>query len=218
MVERVRRRSTRDNALYLVYAITVLIVLILVFLGLLIRFIFFSRTVPHSVDERDFYYYQEMIKAYPKEMSYYTRFIEAALAINRLSEAERAIRKAMKLKPKYPFLRYYLAHVYYRQGKKKEYEKYLLEETKISSNPYAYYDLARLAKEKGDREKCIEYLKKALKENYYWADAHLFLAQVYEEAGNKKEAIKAYREVLKFIPDDVNALEGLKRLGAGVSE
>jgi len=218
VVERARRRSTRDISRYLVYAIAVLIVLILAFLGFLIRFIFFSKPVPQTVDERDFYYYKEMLKAHPKEMSYYSRFIEAALAVNRLEEAEKAIKKGMKLKPKYPFLRYYLAQIYYRQGKKSECEKYLLEEAKISSNPFAYYDLARLAKEKGDRKKCIEYLKKALKENYYWADAHLFLAQVYEEEGNKKEAIKEYQEVLKFIPDDPNALEGLKRLGAKTDE
>lgn len=213
MVERAKRRSAPDMSRYLIYFIAILVISILIFLGLLIRFIFFSKPVPRSVDERDFYYFQEMIKAHPKEMSYYVRFIEAAIATNRLNEAEEAIKKAMKLKPKYPFLNYYLAQIYYRQGKKVDCEKYLLKETKISSNPYAYYDLARLAKEKGDKNKCIEYLKSALKENYYWADAHLFLAQMYEETGNKKEALKEYKEVLKFIPDDKDALEGLKRLG-----
>lgn len=212
MVERVKGRSTIDVSRYLVYVIAVLVILILVFLGLLIRFIFFSKPVPRTADERDFYYFQQMIKAHPKEMSYYARFIEAAIASNRLQEAEEAIKKAMKLKPKYPFLNYYLAQIYYRQGKKEDCEKYLLKEIKISSNPYAYYDLARLAKEKGDRKKCIEYLKSALKENYYWGDAHLFLAQMYEEEGNKEAAIKEYKEVLKFIPDDREALEGLRRL------
>lgn len=212
MVERVEGRSTINASRYLVYAIIVLVILVLVFLGLLIRLIFFSKPVPRTADERDFYYFQEMIKAHPKVMSNYTRFIEAAIAINRLQEAEEAIKKAMKLKPKYPFLNYYLAQIYYRQGKKTDCEKYLLKEIKISSNPFAYYDLARLAKEKGDRKKCIEYLKSALKENYYWGDAHLFLAQIYEEEGNKEAAIKEYKEVLKFIPDDKDALEGLRRL------
>lgn len=212
MVERAKKRSTIDLSRYLVYIIIVLIISILFCLGLLIRFIFFSKAVPRTADERDFYYYQEMMKAHPKEMSNYVRFIESAIAINRLQEAEEAIKKATKLKPKYPFLNYYLAQIYYRQGKKVDCEKYLLKEIKISSNPFAYYDLARLAKEKGDNKKCIEYLKNALRENYYWGDAHLFLAQMYEEAGNKKEAIKEYKEVLKFIPNDKDALEGLKRL------
>ena len=214
MVEQVKRSSTADFSRYLIYAIVFLVVLILVFLGLLLKIIFFSKPVPRSVDERDFYYFQEMIKAHPKEMSNYVRFVEAAIAINRLSEAEEVIKKAMKLKPNYPFLNYYLAQIYYRQGKKADCEKYLLKEVKISSNPFAYYDLARMARERGDKKKCIEYLKKALKENYYWADAHLFLAQMYEETGNKMEAIKEYKEVLRFIPGDRDALEGLKRLGS----
>lgn len=64
-------------------------------------------------------------------------------------------------------------------------------------------------------QKSIDMFNKALNDGVKTEQIHLGLAKTYEEMGNKEEAIKNYREIVKLNPQNTDAANYLKKLEAG---
>lgn len=75
-----------------------------------------------------------------------------------------------------------------------------------------YYDLGRIRQAQGDLEQARGWLIEALLVNSTDADSLLLLGSVHEELGDLEEAEAAYRDVVRFVPDYVEAYESMRRL------
>lgn len=64
-------------------------------------------------------------------------------------------------------------------------------------------------------QKSIDMFNAALDDGVKTEQIHLGLAKTYEEMGNKEEAIKNYREIVKLNPQNTDAANYLKKLEAG---
>lgn len=64
-------------------------------------------------------------------------------------------------------------------------------------------------------QKSIEMFNTALKNGVNTEQIHLGLAKTYEEMGNKEEAIKNYREIVKLNPKNTDAVNYLEKLEDG---
>lgn len=87
----------------------------------------------------------------------------------------------------------------------------------IASENYQhiYYGRAVCRKETGDIEGAVEDLLKALEAAPRITNSSLLLGECYEELGEYDKAEAAYQDVLRFIPDSPEALDGLERLKKG---
>lgn len=87
----------------------------------------------------------------------------------------------------------------------------------IASDNYQhiYYGRAVCRKETGDLEGAVKDLLKALEAAPRITNSSLLLAECYEELGEYEKAEAAYQDVLRFIPDSPEALDGLERLKKG---
>jgi tetratricopeptide (TPR) repeat protein len=68
--------------------------------------------------------------------------------------------------------------------------------------------------ERGDHARAIEYYKKALAENPYFADAHFNLAVGLGNLGKREEALKHYEEAVRLEPSHIRARVNLAILYA----
>lgn len=75
-----------------------------------------------------------------------------------------------------------------------------------------YSGRAQCAYELGEVDKAISDLEKALETAPQQATLWVTLGDYYSETGKNKEAVAAYREALKYVPDYAEALAGLEKV------
>jgi len=74
-----------------------------------------------------------------------------------------------------------------------------------------YYSLGRIYFEKGDLEQAAAQVRESLAVRRMDADSWYLLGQVQERAGQWGEAVAAYSNAVRFVPDFVDAYRGLER-------
>ena len=131
--------------------------------------------------------------------------------LNRANEAIQATRQAIDRYPKNQdmALSFFLLLIEAEQYAEAEkvYRHYLTLDTQA---PNAHYNLGALALAQGRNEEAILSLQRAIKDAPNDTDAHLYLAQAFENAGQTQEAMHAYRRVLSLDPHNKIANERLK--------
>lgn len=107
-----------------------------------------------------------------------------------------------------------LANVYVGLENYKDAEKLLLKlQVSYPNDEQVLHSLGIVQREQGRYEEAVKSLQKGLAISKVSADMHYDLALVYEKMKNKEAAIKHFQKCIDFIPDFVEAREGLKRLG-----
>ena len=131
--------------------------------------------------------------------------------LNRANEAIQATRQAIDRYPKNQdmALSFFLLLIEAEQYAEAEkvYRHYLTLDTQAAN---AHYNLGALALAQGRYEEAILSLQRAIKDAPNDTDAHLYLAQAFENAGQTQEAMHAYRRVLSLDPHNKIANERLK--------
>ena len=86
-----------------------------------------------------------------------------------------------------------------------------------TSNPYAYYYFARLRSEKGEYKQSLGLLSKA---EILFKDSQFWLSNVYSLMGRNHESLfqyndakKRYEQALKLNEENIEAREGMERIG-----
>ena len=126
-------------------------------------------------------------------------------------EAAGLFRQALKVNPVFPDAHDYLARCYYRLGKTEEYVREREESAKLledaEEKAWQYYQVGYELFSWGEKEKALQTLEKAIKEDPFLADAHLLLGELYGEKGNWAKSGEHY----------VQALEGLEGESRGLA-
>jgi len=136
----------------------------------------------------------------------------------RYEEAANLFRQALRVNPTFPDAHDYLARCYYRLGKTEEYVREreesaeLLEDSKDKA--WQYYQMGYELFSWGEKEKAIQTLEKAVKENASLADAHLLLGELYGEKGNWTKSKEHYTQALEGLEGESR---GLALWGAAVA-
>ncbi|MEK6679401.1 MAG: tetratricopeptide repeat protein [Nitrospirota bacterium] len=86
-----------------------------------------------------------------------------------------------------------------------------------TSNPYAYYYFARLRSEKGEYKQSLGLLSKAeilFKDNQFWlSNVYSLIGRNHESLFQYNDAQKKYEQALKLNEENIEAREGMERIG-----
>ena len=86
-----------------------------------------------------------------------------------------------------------------------------------TSNPYAYYYFARLRSEKGEYKQSLGLLSKAeilFKDNQFWlSNVYSLMGRNHESLFQYNDAKKRYEQALKLNGENIEAREGMERIG-----
>ena len=131
--------------------------------------------------------------------------------LNRTNEAIQATRQAIDKYPKNQDMAFHLFVILFNAEQYAEAEKvyrhYLTLNTPAANTDYY---LGILALVQGRYEEAILSLQRAVKDAPNDTDAHLYLAQALENAGQTQEAVHAYRRVLTLDPHNKIASDRVK--------
>ncbi len=121
------------------------------------------------------------------------------MEVEEYDKAERAFRRALEIDPDFSEAKMNLGVLYFRMKDYKNAIRYLEETIKDEAFPkkhIAFYNLAKVYKEIGDKKKYMEYLKKATAYNPMFIAAQLELGNAYMDEKMYKEAEKLYKNLL----------------------
>lgn len=135
-----------------------------------------------------------------------------------LTAAVEALRKAEDLKGDYTPAQYYLAQVYERQEKLADAVKSM--ETLKASAPYdigVAMQLGLLYLRQGKNDVAKAELERALEIAPNYANAHWYLASIYEQENDIAAAIAEVEKIVETDPDNALVAQRLERLNAGLA-
>jgi tetratricopeptide (TPR) repeat protein len=198
----------------LIYTITILIIAIVALIGIMIKNVFLERNIPQNPAEQAFAQANALVQKDPKNAEYLFERAKANGDLGRTKSAIEDLRRAIELRPSAPMLHYTLARIYTDTGNDRNAVLELQSELKVTENKneLAWFDLGRIYNRHRDFEQAIYCLNNALLRMKSGADAHFELGKAYQGIGKYNLAASEYEEVLKFIPDDVDAQSALKKI------
>ena len=192
-----------------------IVVTFLLLLGLGELFIYRTYLNPRvsSKAQRDYLYYVQVLAEDPENVDAYLALAEAYLKQGDEKKAIETLERARKVDARDYRPAFEIGRLYYMKGDFERAQEYLQSAWKISpNNAYTAYFLGLIAYRQKKLPLSAYYLKKTVEFAPELADAHLLLAQIYESLQATESAIREYRETLKYLPDSVEANEGLRRL------
>ncbi len=127
-------------------------------------------------------------------------FSQAYQKTNYPLEAEREIRRALAINPKYPKANFFLGFLILEQGgseRLKDAGAAFEDELKLTPEDfYSNFFIGVVASSENNHEKAVKYLQKALQLNSKKSEVYLFLAQSQIELGDLVEAEKSLRQTI----------------------
>lgn len=176
---------------------------------------------PRTALERDYMDAKAAVKANPKSAKARLQLGIVLASMGRYDDSINELKQAMRLDPKNREAHYAMGLVYKDKGDEEKAIDYLEKAIKLHADEFpgsiyseAYYDMGQIYYEQKKYDKAIEAFEKAEMGNPTASDVVLALAEAYEKAGRKQDAISAYRGVLRLDSENKEAKDGLKRLGA----
>lgn len=140
---------------------------------------------------------------------------EAEIA-DRLTDALDALGDALTLKTDYAPAHFYTAATLERQGKLRDAVKKM--ETVVQANPRdvgAMFQLSLLYLKNNETDRAENQLKRAVQLAPNYANAHWYLAAIYERRGAIADAVKEIEAVLTSNPDNQSIKDRLAQLKSG---
>lgn len=194
-------------------AVILLLIMIFVLVGLIVRQVFFTPSVPRTEVERDLIDAKSSVKRSPSNPLAHYDLGLAYAQLGQDSNAMESFKQALKLDKKLAEAHYQIGQIYLnRKDEASAIDSY---KKTIEVNPgfaFAHYQLATLAYQKKNYKEASQYYEKTIEANSILADPYYYLGVCYEKLGKKDLAEKQYREALKYIPDMKDAKEAIKRL------
>ncbi len=138
-------------------------------------------------------------KIAPKEPQIWNALGITYMEVEEYKKAEEAFKKALENNPDHPESKMNLGILYLRTKNYQKAIKYLkeaLSDETFDKKHIAFYHLAKVYKELGNREKYLEYLKKATAYNPLFLEAQLELGSAYLDEKRYEEAERLYRSLL----------------------
>lgn len=136
-----------------------------------------------------------------------------------LSRAQAALDRAVELKPNYAPAHYQLAVVYQRQGRMNDAigkMESVAQYNQLDVGVFFQLGMMYLSRDgAGDRDRAKEALSRAVELEPAYANAHWFLATLYEQEGDLAAAVREVEAVLKLNPDNEIVQSRLERLLVG---
>lgn len=213
--------STTRTLSLLKLLIVGLVIAILVVLSFLVRDVFIEKpTAPRTWEEKAIMDAEQAVKSNPQSAEAHTELAAALIIVGRYSEALEHLKIALRIDPQNETAFYLRGVVSKERGRYKQAIDYFLKAIDLykkregSIYAEAYLDLAR------SYVALKKYKQAAQAYEAAWSNTDpqnvnilLELANTYEKMGRKKQAIKYYRGVLAYDPDNTRAKASLKRLG-----
>lgn len=210
---RVRRK---DRSSTYVWVLGVVAVAMAVVVGYLLSQEIFSPGQPQSIADRDIALLRAQLASTPADAQVLARLAELEYQKGQTQEALRDGAEAVKAAGQQPVIRLQYAGILMQAGKPGEAKQLALDEIALPSTQTeadGYLILGEAERDLGDSAGALKAMQQSLKLNPVAADIRDMYADMLRQSGNKAEAIAQYQRVLKYLPGDSAALEGLKALG-----
>ncbi|MGC8746329.1 MAG: tetratricopeptide repeat protein, partial [Candidatus Saccharicenans sp.] len=125
-----------------------------------------------------------------------------------------AFQKALESNPQFTEAHNNLGTIYFELKQydraEAEYRKALLDPN-YNSKELPYYNLARLYFVQGQLDEAYDNIQKALQIKYRFAMAHNLRGLILEKLGNMDEAVSAFEQAVKIVPEDPTFLYDLAK-------
>lgn len=152
--------------------------------------------------------YQEGIASLEKATLGYSNFFEAQLLLGiafmdlkEWDKAERALQRAIEIKPQNGSAMIYLGEVYWRQKRNTDAEQTLLEGLKLEQKSWhGHFTLGRLYWDMGQVAKAGGPIGMTLQLKPELAEAHLLAGNILLRVNQRERALMEYREYLRLAP------------------
>ncbi len=157
-------------------------------------------------------YYKYLIDQGLNDYMVFSNYGSILKGNGKLTEAEKAQRKAIELNPTFAQAYSNLGNILKDQGKLEEAEK--AQRKAIELNPtfaQAYSNLGAVLEDKGELEEAEKAQRKAIELNPTFAQAYSNLGNILKDQGKLEEAEKAQRKAIELNPDFA---QGYSNLGA----
>ena len=159
--------------------------------------------------------YQQALGLAPNDEDLHYNLGVAYARTGKGGEAEKEYKEALRLYPDYPEVHNNLGNLLARLGRLDEAAEHL--HAALSAMPdyaAAHNNLGTLLQRQGQTQEAASHFLKAVRldTNYWEARFNLGNSQLAQHRA--EEAIAQFEETLRFKPDDANAKEQLRRLGA----
>ena len=153
------------------------------------------------------------LQYYDKNPKTYYKIANVNKAIRNFNEAIAQYHHAIDLDPEFVDCYYEMAECYEAIGSIYEQKNILEESLEISpDNAKIHYQLGLIYQAQNNRPSALNYMKKAVELDETFTDAKCKLALMFENLGDKENAILLYEEVLKIEPENETASNNLKML------
>ncbi|HEX3031299.1 MAG TPA: tetratricopeptide repeat protein [Bacillota bacterium] len=131
----------------------------------------------------------------------------------KIPEARQQYLKAVKIDSKHMASLYNLGKLAHAEKKFNEAESYYKKTLLVNAKHYlATVGLAKVYLDSGKYDLAIQKADVLIKIQKQSVDPHLIKAMALEKKGKKAEAKTEYQIVLRFIPNQVDAVKGMERL------
>jgi tetratricopeptide (TPR) repeat protein len=185
----------------------------LVSMALLTAYKFFVREPTVDPKENDLKFYLESLKQDPKDIDRIAALGYAYQLADKFPEARQQYLEVIKKNPKHLASLYNLGVIAQKEKKYPEAEKYFNKA--ISYTPdhvLAGVGLGEVYLEMQQYNKAITTVDKMLKVRPDVVNLRLVKAKALEKKGEKPRAKAEYQQVLRFVPDNQDARDGLARI------
>lgn len=212
-VKRANRRTTVITWAFL----GTFIVLLAVIVGLLLTGNLFS-TEPKTSAERDYELLLDGLKRNPKNPAVLMTLAETEYDLGRKGDAREHAEKAIEYAKNEPGIQLRYASLMIRDGKEDVAVKAVERELAVTNNKSAeaFFLLGQIQSEQKKYDEAVKSMDKGLDLAPQAADMRIVYGEILEKAGKDKRAIAQFTEALRFLPNDEDAVAGLKRLGAPI--
>jgi tetratricopeptide (TPR) repeat protein len=152
--------------------------------------------------------YREAVGHFERAVFAYTNFFEAQLLLGiaymdlkEWDNAEKALARAVEIKPDNGNAKIYLGEVYWRQKRHSDAEQTLLEGLKLDEKSWhGHFTLGRMYWDMGEVTKAGGPIGKTLQLRPELAEAHLLAGNILLRVNQRERALIEYREYLRLAP------------------
>lgn len=194
--------------------LTILVLLIIVVvLALLSAYKYFVKTPVVSPQELEIKEYTKQVQAHPKDLGARLLLGFAYQKAQDYSKASEQYNQALKLNPKELAALYNLGLMAKKQKEYDQAEKYFEKVLEIKdTHVLGSLGLGEVYISSGKYDEAIRVLDKVIEIQGQLVNPRLLRAQALEKKGDKAGALREYQEVLKYIPNQIEATEAVRRL------
>jgi len=203
------------------WALVAVISLLAVVIGLLVTSGSLFSTEPTSDLERDYQLLLEGLKANPENSAVLMSLAEVEYDLGKKADAMDHADKAVEVDPDNDAIQVRYSQLLIREERiddaRAVLEK-LTEDNDMLGDETVFFLLAQIEREAENYDTAIEHMSRAVELEPVNGDFRVVFGGIYEKADMKDEAIEQYEEALRFLPNNEEAMAGLRRLGVEVEE